>query len=199
MTVGMDLGGATVGTSFDGTEFEEATVPRHLQKALKQQRRVQRALSRWKTGSGRRHAQARRVSVIHRKVRERREDLLHQASHQAIASADVLKVVTLNALGVWGATSILPLPWPTPGWPGWSRSAPTGRAGGREIGPWFPASQTRCVCDAGHREEAQPLGAQRRPVAAEMSWAMIATRPRTTTTGILRSRGTAAATTYRAW
>ena len=53
-------------------------------------------MSRRKKGSALRRAQARRVGVIHREVRDRREDLLHQVSHSLTTKADVSKVETLN-------------------------------------------------------------------------------------------------------
>jgi putative transposase len=71
--VGVDLGVSTLVTAFDGTDFEEWTAPKHLRKAQKRLRRAQRTLSRRKKGSARRRAQARRVGLIHRKVRERRK------------------------------------------------------------------------------------------------------------------------------
>jgi putative transposase len=100
VTVGVDLGVATLVTTFDGTAFDEITAPKHLRKALKRLRRAERTKSRRKQGSARRHAQARRVGVIHRKVGERRKDLLHQISHRLTTKADVLKVETLNLRGM---------------------------------------------------------------------------------------------------
>jgi transposase len=49
-----------------------------------------------KKGSARRRAQAQQVAAIHRKVRERRKNLLHKVSHRLTAKADVLKVETLS-------------------------------------------------------------------------------------------------------
>ena len=100
VTVGVDLGVATLMTAFDETGFEEVAAPKHLRKGLKRLRRAQRALSRRKKGSARRRVQARRVGAIHRKVRDRRNDLLHQVSHRLTTKADVLKVETLNVRGM---------------------------------------------------------------------------------------------------
>jgi putative transposase len=116
--IGVDLGVSTLVTTFDGAEFEEIQAPKHLRKAQKRLRRAQRALSRRKKGSARRRAQARRVGAIHRKVRERRKDLLHQVSHRLTAKAGVLKVETLN-VRAWPGTGISPCPWLMPGWPDW--------------------------------------------------------------------------------
>ena len=96
VTVGIDLGVATLVTAYDGTGFDEFVAPKHLRRAQKRLKRAQRVLSRRKKGSARRRVQARRVGVIHRKVRDRRKDLLHQISHRLTAKADVLKVETLN-------------------------------------------------------------------------------------------------------
>ena len=82
-TVAIDLGVATLMTAFDGSGFDEVMAPKHLRKAQKRLRRLQRSLSRRKKGSARRRAEARRVGVMHRKVRDRRKDLLHQISQSA--------------------------------------------------------------------------------------------------------------------
>ena len=100
VTIGVDLGVATLITAFDGSTFEEIAAPKHLRKAQKRLRRAQRALSRRRKGSARRRTQARRVGAIHRKVRERRKDLLHQISHRLTAKAGVLKFETLNVKGM---------------------------------------------------------------------------------------------------
>lgn len=153
--VGVDLGVSTLVTAFDGTEFEEWTAPKHLRKAQKRLRRAQRTLSRRQKGSARRRAQARRVGVIHRKVRERRKNLLHQISHRLTAKAGVLKVETLNVRGMARnrhlALSVADA--------GMSRLVTFCRykaewRGRRveDIDRWFPGSQTCCRCDALHPE-----------------------------------------------
>ena len=48
VTIGVDLGVATLVTTFDGTTFEEISAPKHLRKAKKRLRRAQKALSRRK-------------------------------------------------------------------------------------------------------------------------------------------------------
>src|SRR5258705_8431096 len=100
VTIGVDLGVATLVTTFDGTTFDEISAPKHLRKAKKRLRRAQKALSRRTKGSTRRRAQARRVGVIHRKVRERRKNFLHQLSHRLTTKAGVLKIETLNVKGM---------------------------------------------------------------------------------------------------
>lgn len=153
--VGIDLGVSTLVTAFDGTEFEEVAAPKHLGKALKRLRRAERAKSRRQKGSARRRAQARRVAAIHRKVRERRKDLLHQISHRLTAKAGVIKVETLNVRGMTRnrhlALSVADA--------GMSRlvtfiAYKADWRGRRvvEIDRWFPGSQTCCLCGAIHPE-----------------------------------------------
>lgn len=155
VTVGIDLGVATLVTAYDGVAFQEWKASRHLRKAHKRLRRAQRALSRRKKGSARRRSQARKVGVIHRKVRDRRKDLLHQVSHSLTAKADVLKVETLNvrdmaknhhiALSVAdaGMSRLVTFFAYKADWRG--RSVV-------KIDRWFPGSQTCCKCGERHRE-----------------------------------------------
>lgn len=154
-TVAIDLGVSTLVAMFDGSGFEEVEAPKHLRKAQKRLRRMQRSLSRRKKGSARRRAQARRVGVMHRKVRDRRKDLLHQISHRLTTKADVLKVETLNVKGMArnehlalsvadaGMSRLVTLCEYKADWRG------------REVikvDPWFPSSQRCCLCHALHRE-----------------------------------------------
>ena len=155
VTVGVDLGVATLVSAFDGTGFEEVAAPKHLRKALKRLRRAQRIQSRRKKGSARRRAQARRVGVIHRKVRERRKDLLHQVSHRLTTKADVLKIETLNVKGMIrnrqlalsvadaGMSRLVTFCEYKADWRG--RKV-------EKIDPWFPGSQTCSGCGEIHRE-----------------------------------------------
>jgi putative transposase len=95
------------------------------------------------------------VGAIHRKVRERRKDLLHQVSHRLTAKAGVLKVETLNVRGMARnrhlALSVADA--------GMARLVTFYRykadwRGRRvvDVDPWFPGSQTCCLCGALHRE-----------------------------------------------
>ena len=156
--VGVDLGVSTLVTAFDGTDFDEWTAPKHLRRAQKRLRRAQRALSRRKKGSVRRRAQARRVAAIHRKVRNKRNDCLHQISHRLTAKAGVLKVETLNVRGMARnrhlALSVADA--------GMSRLVTFCRykadwRGRRavDLDPWFAGSQTCCMCGALHPEMKQ--------------------------------------------
>ncbi len=155
VTVGVDLGVSTLVTVFDGTEFEEVPAPRHLRKALKRLRRAERTKVRRKKGSARRRAQAQRVAAIHRKVRERRKDLLHKVSHRLTAKADVLKVETLNVRGMArnrplalsvadaGMARLVTFCGYKADWRG-RRVV--------EIDPWYPGSQTCSACGTIHPE-----------------------------------------------
>jgi putative transposase len=155
VTVGIDRGVKKLASIFDGREFQDVIAPKHLRKALKRLRRAERAKSRRGKGSNRRREAARRVGVLHRKVRERRKDILHQLSHRLTAKAGVVKVETLNVKGMARnrhlALSVA--------------DAGMGRLGsfivykadwrGRRIvaiDPWFPSSQTCCRCGVLHRE-----------------------------------------------
>jgi Probable transposase len=89
MTLGIDLGVSMPVTAFDGEGFLlEPTAPRKLRKALRRLRRAHRQLSARQKGSARRKAQ--RIGVNTRKVRERRNNILHQISHLLTAKAAVI-------------------------------------------------------------------------------------------------------------
>lgn len=154
-TVAVDLGVGTLVASFNGSGFAEVAAPQHLRKAQKRLRRLQRSLSRRKKGSARRRAQARRVGVMRRKLRDRRKEVLHQISHRLTAKADVLKVEMLNVRGMAqnqhlalsvaddGMSRLVTLCEYKADWRG------------REVikvDPWFPSSQRCCLCHALHRE-----------------------------------------------
>ena len=95
------------------------------------------------------------MGAIHRKVRERRKDLLHQLSHRLTAKAGVLKIETLNVKGMArnrhlalsvadaGMSRLLTFCAYKADWRGRRIVA---------IDPWFPGSQTCCQCGQIHRE-----------------------------------------------
>ena len=151
VSFGLDLGVSTLVTAFDGEGFLEVEAPRHLRKQVKRLRRAQRALSRRRKGSHRRRAQARKVAVIHRKVRERRKDILHQITHRLTAKADTVRVESLNVRGMLRnrrlAMSVADA--------GMSRFVTflaykadwRGRTV-EKIDPWFPSSQACSCCGA---------------------------------------------------
>ena len=100
LTLGGDLGVSTLITTFDGAAFEEVLAPKPLRRAQRRLKRAQRKLARRQKGSNRRRDAARRVGVIHLKVRCIRQDALHQVSHRLTDKADVLKLETLNVAGM---------------------------------------------------------------------------------------------------
>ena len=118
-------------------------------------KRAQRILSRRKKGSARRRAQAHRVGVIHRKVRDRRKGLLHQISHVLTARADVLKIETLNVQGMVknhhlallvadaGMGRLVTFCGYKADWRG--RTV-------EKVDPWFPSSQLCRMCGARYRK-----------------------------------------------
>lgn len=99
--VGMDVGLTNLAVAFDGADFDRTDPPRPLVAAMKRLKRAQRKLSRRKKGSARRRAQAKRVAALHRKVRNRRLDFLHQVSHRLTAKAGAIVVETLDVAS-WG-------------------------------------------------------------------------------------------------
>ena len=128
---------------------------RHLRTAHKRRPRAQRALWRRRKGSARSRSQARKLGVIHRKVRDRGKDLLHSVSHSLTAKSDVLRAETLNVPGTARnhpiALSVADA--------GMSRLVTfcaykadwRGRVVVR-IDRWFPGSQSCCRCGERHGE-----------------------------------------------
>lgn len=98
--VAIDLGVKRLATIFDGEKFLHVDAPRPLRKAERLLRRRQRRLSKRVKGSSRRRAQARRVAVIHRKVRNRRKETVHQLTHRITATSGVIVVEDLNVKGM---------------------------------------------------------------------------------------------------
>jgi putative transposase len=107
------------------------------------------------------------VAAIHRKVRNRRTDLLHQISHRLTAKAGVLKVETLNVRGMArnrhlalsvadaGMSRLITFCRYKADWRGRTMV---------DLDPWFPGSQTCCKCGALHPEMKQ---LSRREVACD--------------------------------
>ncbi len=153
--IGIDRGVKKLASIFDDREFQDVLASKHLRKTQKRLRRARRVLYLRKKGSARRRAQARRVGVIHRNERECCEDLLHQIVHRLTAKAGVIKVETLNVMGMARNRHLALLVADA----GTSRltSRLAYRAGwrGRRIihaDPWFPSSQTCSLCGALRRE-----------------------------------------------
>jgi putative transposase len=70
--------------------------PRIARRAEKELRRRQRALSRCKRGSNRRHKVRAQVTRLHRKIADTRNTWLHQKSAELVKRADLIAVEDLN-------------------------------------------------------------------------------------------------------
>jgi putative transposase len=98
--VAIDLGVKRLATVFDGEKFLHVDAPRPLRKAERLLKRRQRRLSKRIKGSARRRAQVQRVAAVHRKVRNRRKEMVHQLTHRLTAKAGVVVVENLNVKGL---------------------------------------------------------------------------------------------------
>jgi putative transposase len=96
--VGIDIGIATLATLSDGTKFPNIQPQKSLQNKLE---KAQRALARKKIGSKRRDKARVEVAKIYQKIKNVRENHLHQVSH-AITSKNhaLIAVEDLNVKGM---------------------------------------------------------------------------------------------------
>lgn len=85
--VGIDLGIASFLTTSNG---EQVNNPRYLRVAAEQLVNAQRALSRCKLGSNRRHKTRARAAAVHAKVRRQRLDHAHKTANWLVAHHDVI-------------------------------------------------------------------------------------------------------------
>ena len=85
--VGIDLGVSKLATLSSGDVIEN---PKHYRRAEKKLAKAQQALSRKKRGSKRRKKAVQRVAKLHRKVRNQRNDYLHQWSHRLVNTYEVI-------------------------------------------------------------------------------------------------------------
>ena len=92
--VGIDLGIKDFCICSDGTIYENK---RFLEKSLRKLKICQRSLSRKQKGSSNREKQRVKVSRLHRKVRNQRNDYQHKVSREL---ADKFKVICLETLKV---------------------------------------------------------------------------------------------------
>jgi putative transposase len=93
LAIGVDGGLEVFGWCSDNAVLPN---PRIARKAEKEMRRRQRALSRCKRGSDRRHEVRAQVARLHRKIVNTRNTWLHQKSAELIKRADVIVVEDLN-------------------------------------------------------------------------------------------------------
>ena len=92
--VGVDLGIKTFATLSDGTEIQN---PKYLKKALKKLKRLQRSVSRKKTGSNSRKKAVKLLARQYEKVTNKRKDFLHKTSKYLIDHYDTICLETLSA------------------------------------------------------------------------------------------------------
>ncbi|GHO79261.1 transposase [Ktedonobacter sp. SOSP1-85] len=85
--VGIDLGVSKLATLSTGDVIEN---PRHSRKAEKKLAKAQQGLSRKKRGSKRRKKVIQRVAKLHRKVRNQRQDYLHQWSRRLVNTYETI-------------------------------------------------------------------------------------------------------------
>ena len=99
--VGVDLGVAHFATLSDGTVFEAL----NFKKEEKKIKRLQRSLSRKKKGSKNREKTRKKLVQLHRKVADKRNDILHKISTQLVKSHAVIVVEDLNVKGMSSSAS----------------------------------------------------------------------------------------------
>ncbi|GHO79200.1 transposase [Ktedonobacter sp. SOSP1-85] len=85
--VGIDLGISKLATLSTGDVIEN---PKHYRQAEKRLAKAQQALSRKKRGSKRRKKAVQRVARLHRKVRNQRNDYLHQWSRRLVDTYETI-------------------------------------------------------------------------------------------------------------
>lgn len=92
--VGVDLGIKTFATLSDGIEIPN---PKHLKKALKKLKRLQRSVSRKVKGSNNRKKAVKLLARQYEKVTDKRKDFLHKTSRWLIDHYDAICLETLSA------------------------------------------------------------------------------------------------------
>ena len=98
--VGIDMGLSPLATIFDGEKSDKVAAGQKLRKAERRLRRAQRRLSRCQKGSARRQRAKQGVANIHRKVRNQRKDMAHQATGRIVRRAGEIRVESLNIKGM---------------------------------------------------------------------------------------------------
>src|SRR5690606_388110 len=95
--VGIDLGLKDFAVLSDGTRIAP---PRFYRKGLAKLRRAQRALSRKQKGSRNREKARKRLSKLHARVRNQRQDWLHKLTTGLVQKYDGLCIEDLNLKGM---------------------------------------------------------------------------------------------------
>ncbi len=92
--VGIDLGIKSFATV--SGESEPIVAPKPLEKSLKRLRRLQKKHARKVKGSNNRRKSAKRLTRLHRKIRNRRRDFLHKTSTRLAKTKSTIVVEDLN-------------------------------------------------------------------------------------------------------
>ncbi len=95
--VGVDVGIKEFATLSDGTIIPN---PRYLKRRLKKIKRFHRAVSRKQKGSKNRRKAANRLARLHRKVRNQRQNTLHQVTTSLAKTKSVIVIEDLNVAGM---------------------------------------------------------------------------------------------------
>ncbi|MDA8344260.1 MAG: IS607 family element RNA-guided endonuclease TnpB [Thermaerobacter sp.] len=95
--VGVDLGISSFAVLSDGTVLES---PKALERSLWRLQRASKAHSRKRKGSRNRRKSAMRLARLHRRVRNQRQDFLHQTTTALAKAKSVIVVEDLNVRGM---------------------------------------------------------------------------------------------------
>lgn len=152
--VGIDLGLTTFAAFSDGQKLDN---PRFARQAERKLARAQRALARKQKGSNNRKKARSRVARCHAKVRDTREDWLHQESTRIIRDNQAVYVEDLAVSGLARtrmARSVNDAGWSTFICMLEYKAARHGRTFGK-VDRWFPS--TRLCSDCGTIGDRKPL------------------------------------------
>ncbi|WP_166977269.1 RNA-guided endonuclease InsQ/TnpB family protein [Rhodocaloribacter litoris] len=158
-SVGVDLGLNDVVVTSEG--FHSGN-PKHLRRAYRRLRRVQKALSRKQKGSNNWEKQRRKVARIHARIADRRSDFIHKLTTDLVKNHDVIAVESLAVKNMMKNRHL-------------ARSI-SGAAWGEivrqleykcewygrtliKVDRWFPSSKRCSAC--GHVRETMSLGVRR--------------------------------------
>ena len=95
--VGVDLGVKTLAVLSDGVEING---PKSQKKLLKRLRRLNKSLSRKKKGSANFKKAKTKLSKLHKRIADIREDALHKLSHKLATEYSVIGIEDLNIKGM---------------------------------------------------------------------------------------------------
>jgi putative transposase len=95
--VGVDLGVKKLATVSDG---EERPNPRHLRYCQRKLKRLQRSVSRKRTGSRNRQKAVCKLARLHRRIANQRADTLHQLTSRLAKTKSVVVIEDLNVSGM---------------------------------------------------------------------------------------------------